>query len=366
MRHEWTWTATLVLLGSALPVQPPAMAGGDAPRLTADPAPAVACVGDPAAVRRFDFAVDGEPTYGLYAAPRSEPIGLAMVEHGYVQTAYEYIDVLRALAERGLLAVAVNYRGTIERPPLPDPDPRGIPVRAGAEDVIAIARHLDELCAFGSRSLLCHSLGCGIAGFALLQRPERTAGGPLFDQWTGYGPALDAVLGGLAAELLGPVDPYFEGIRQDLHAEMGGSVFERPADYVAISPAWRTDEIARSGVERVEFVHGALDGEAPIETTARTVAGLIANGVPTELVVLAAHPEGAEPGTTIDGLAAAMLGVPYTTPFDGHGSDLSERLAIDRVVAFASGFEPLSCAELVGHDGLSGATAAAGLGACPR
>ncbi|MCI0635986.1 MAG: hypothetical protein L0206_19035, partial [Actinobacteria bacterium] len=279
--------------------------------------PAIRCVGDPGDVRRFDFAVDGEPTYGLFAAPRSDPIGLAMVEHGYVQTAYEYVDVLRALAERGLLAVAVNYRGTIEVPPLPDPDPRGIPVRAGAEDVIVIARHLDDRCAFGSRSLLCHSLGCGIAGFALLQRPSRADGSPLFDQWTGYGPALDAVLGALAAEALAPVDPYFEGIRQDLHAEMGGSVFERFADYVAISPAWRTDEIARSGVRRVDFVHGALDGEAPIETTARTAAGLIANGVPTDLVVLVTHPAGAEPGVTIDSLVTGMLGVPYTTPFDG-------------------------------------------------
>src|SRR5688500_14466622 len=146
------------------------------------------CTGDPADVKRLDISVAGEPAWGLYALPATQPKGLVAFFHGYTHTAHSWAEHLRRAAlQDGVIAVAMNYRGQVDLPPYPGttlPRSRGWQVAEGAADSIAAAQLFDRTCP-RLPSIVAYgvSMGGNASGLAVAARAKRSSGAPLFDQW---------------------------------------------------------------------------------------------------------------------------------------------------------------------------------------
>ena len=104
---RWCVVGVVGAVAFAGPVSSPAQA-----------APVVACTGSPGVANRLDLTVNGTSTYGLYVVPAGRPRGLVVVDHGYSHTPYSWVRHLSDMARRdGVIAVAMDYRGTIDSPP---------------------------------------------------------------------------------------------------------------------------------------------------------------------------------------------------------------------------------------------------------
>jgi acetyl esterase/lipase len=298
--------------------------------------PSAPCTGDPSVLHRLDLTVGGTPTYGNYALPRARPRGLVVFGHGYSYNVDAWRQhMIDAATRDGLVAVTMDYRGLTDLPrdATGYERSRGFPVKAGGEDLVAAAQHLQQVCGgFDRRILLGVSLGGNTTGLALAQRAKTADGRPLFDYWVGVEGLYNFTETYNEARAAGAT-----AAQQDIEKEAGGTFEQQPAAYAERTVLNRADDIAGAGLKGIVLVHGVNDGMVPYNQAQEMARRLRQAGVPTDLYTAVRK----APGDQADDSRLAPTDVP------GHASEWAKHVVIDtgldRVSALATRAEPPPC-----------------------
>lgn len=291
---------------------------------------------------------------GRYAVPDRPPTGLVVFAHGYSHDSTSWEQHILDLVERsGVIAVAMDYRGTRTETVDGEQVVRGWRVAEGAADSIAVARAFQERCDLDTVALFGVSMGGNAGGLAVAATPTSSDGTPLFDAYFHVEGAANVVETWAGATALAPANVFAARAAEDIEAEMGGTFPEASDTYLERTVVHRVPDIAASGVEGVYLIHGVEDGLVPYDQAVEFDAALRANGVTTEFVTVGTHGPDSEAGTTLTGYAG------LDSPLTGHASESSQthllmRTAKDRLVSWLDG-RALECA----HGVLDGQTGTA-------
>ena len=333
--------AVAAIAGAALSIPAPALAKGG---------PKLPCTGNPSATQRIDIG----STYGFYALPAKKPTGIVVYDHGYGHNAEDWREHLSQTAQRdGVIAVAMNYiadEGTTRR---------GWWVSEGADASIAATQAFEQACPF-VKTIVAYgiSMGGNTSGLAAASHATRHDGRPLFDYWwdiEGVTNVIETYAGARALAATG--NAFATGAQQDIEAEMGGPLEQRPDAYASHAVVTRAEDIKASGIKGVVMVHGVGDGLVPYDQSREMQARLRQVGIPVEFFTAVTRGPNSEAGTTLDG----YLPVPHDSPFAGHGSEVSNtqlviKTGFDRLAGlYATGDTP-HCREFV-VDGTAATTA---------
>lgn len=286
------------------------------------------CTDDVDTAAPLTLTVAGESAEGLFALPAKAPKAIVVFAHGYGHTVESWrTHLTRVAREDGVVAVAMNYRGTVILPPSSPgglPQSRGWQVAEGAEDSIAAVRHFLDACpAVKTVVMYSVSMGSNAGGLAVAAGATRPGGDPLFDFWVNIEGATNVTETYHEARLLGLSGNTFAvNATADIERQMGGTFEQVPQRYLERSVVLRTADIAASGLKGVISVHGLDDGLVPHNQSREVTTALHAVGVPTEMYTVATRGPGSEPGTTISGTILGPTGQ-YTSPFAGHASEAS-------------------------------------------
>lgn len=211
----------------------------------------------------YAVALDGgEVATGIVGVPAEAPTTLVVLAHPWSVPAEAFRDPLQELAEAGVLAVAMEFRGARD----------DYKVKAGVEDTVAAALDLQGLYPTIDRTLLFgHSMGGQVALLAAATAPPET-----FDYvFVGAGVTdLEALWHANV-----PVRPYVE-------RETGGTPMEAPAEYTRRSPIDRVAGLAAQGVARYFLVYGSGDPAVPLDHAERLYKALDAAGLPVSYYVV--------------------------------------------------------------------------------
>ncbi len=300
------------------------------------------CSGEPSAVKTLNLTVAGTPTYGYYAVPTGTPKGVVVVGHGYPQTAQSMVPLLPGIAARdGVIAVAMDYRGTVDLEGPSGTSSRGWRVAEGAEDSIAAVRSFEAACQAGHPRFLNSafgvSMGGNMTGLAVSQHASRADGSALFDYWFDVSgvtnvPEIytDATVISLAP--LGSIQAIGTNAKADIEAEMGGSPLLALPTYLNRSPALKASAMKASGLKGVVVAHGVLDGEVTSDQSDQMVAALALAGVPTDYYTSVFKAPETPPGLTLDGDILGLI-PGYESPFAGHVNAVVLETALGRLDA---------------------------------
>ena len=304
--------------------------------------------------------VTGEPTVadttatGRYAVPAKPPKGLVVFAHGYGHDSSSWEQHILDLVERsGVIAVAMDYRGTYTETVGDEQVVRGWRVAEGAADSIAIARTFQEACGVDTIALLGVSMGGNTGGLAVAAQPTGMDGQPLFDAYFHVEGASNVIETWAGATALAPANAFAARAAEDIEAQMGGTFPEASSTYLERTVVNRVADIAAAGLEGVYLIHGIEDGLVPYNQAVEFDTLLRANVVTTEYVTVGTHGTESEAGTTITGYAG------LDSPLTGHASEASQthiimRTAKDRLVSWFAGSD-LNCS----HNVLDGETGTA-------
>jgi acetyl esterase/lipase len=346
VRRPLLTTTTLAVLAALSIAAAPAAPTALGPRGLPSGTPAGSsvggpCTGAPGQARTFTVDVDGEPARGIVALPRRAPRGIVVFAHGYGHTSESWREHATRTADRhGVIALAMDYRGTVISPPAEPgglPSSRGWQVAEGAEDSIAAARWFERRCGTVEQ-IVIHgvSMGGNASGLAAAAGATRADGTPLFDHWIAVEPAVNVVEIYQAARALALSGNAFAGDAvADIERQMGGSFEEVPATYLERTVVTRAADIAASGLRGVVLVHGLDDGLVPTNQSREMQTVLRLAGVPTELYTVVTRGPDSESGTTATGTVLGGTGV-YDSPFAGHASETSTTHTVG-----VTGFEAL-------------------------
>ncbi len=269
---------------------------------------------------------DADAGTGLLARPSGAPKAIVVFLHGYTHEAVSWTEHMKAAADHGALAITPDYQeGTPNR---------GWHVSAGAEDAIKLANYFLGHCKDTIKSVIIFgvSMGGNSSGLAVASKPVRASGAPLFDYWFNIEGVSNVTETYLEASAVAAVGNEFAGFaRDDIEAEMGGTLLEAPNEYLHRTIVTRGEDIKASGVKGVVLVHGVDDGLVPYNQSREMVTALRLNGVPAEMTTVLRRGSG-ESGTTLTG------NVITDSPFAGHGTESSTtqlvlRIAHDRLLA---------------------------------
>jgi hypothetical protein len=304
-----------------------------------------ACTGNPDLVNAIDISVDGQPSHAEYVLPSGTPRGLVVMAHGYSHTAQSWREhMVRTARANGVIAVTPDYRGIRYEGTGPEgrPRSRGWPVAGGANDLIAYANHFDRACpGLPQITLYGVSMGANISGFALTLNPRRADGRPLFDYWIAVEGVHNFAGTYNNARLVESVNDFARRAREDIEAEAGGTIEDRPAEYARRSNIDRVADIAASGVRGVVIYHGRFDGNAFYDQAEILVDGLRDLGVPVDVFDVGRRGSD-ESDTLAPGAPKEMA---------GHGSEISQthiviQGGLDRLTALLTRGEPAPCGRL--------------------
>jgi hypothetical protein len=287
---------------------------------TASAAPAP-CTATKQTARAVTVKVAGDKTKGFAAMPKKAPRGLVVVAPGYSYTAAAWKSKLKLIASGSrTVAVAATYRGLREAPPINGiPKSRGIPLRNGIADVIGYGKAYARKCTTVKTVVLVgYSTGGIYSGNALMRKPKRGSGQPLFDYFVGMEAMSDVFKEFELAKAL-PDDVFVQGAVADAAAELGGTIDENPAAYHAVNPIEHVDRIKASGLKGVFLVHGVDDGLVPYTQSTDMRTALRDAGVKAELISAQKRRPGDVPDTTLSG----RFGTPSGN--SGHAPDWSVR-----------------------------------------
>lgn len=202
----------------------------------------------------FSVIVDGQVARGLAGIPASGTgTVLVVLCHGFGGSAAGFRNVLQDLANRGYLAVAMDYRG-----------PQSAwKVSAGADDTVAATRALLAAHPGVQRTIVWGiSMGGQVSGLAIMRAPG------LFDYWvSGVG-----VSNWPEAWLDVPF------ARAAMEAEAGGTPLQVPQTYVERSPALNITAFRDSGLRRAYLLHATGDPLVPATHGQELAANLLAQG----------------------------------------------------------------------------------------
>jgi acetyl esterase/lipase len=276
---------------------------------------------------------------GRYAVPAGKPKGLVIFDHGYGHTSASWVEHMKRAAQRGVVAVAPDYRGIeIKRDSDNDglPESRGWNVSKGAEDTVIAAQAFEKACgsiqkiiAFGV------SMGGNTSGLAvaLASEERRADGSPLFDYWVDVEGAVNVVETYLGARALAPVNAFAANAQADIEKEMGGPIEDDPQPYLDRAVVNHVDDIKASGVKGVVMIHGVDDGLVPYNQAREMAALLTANQIPNDLYTVGRESPETDDDTTATGYVGGQLDPNYDSPLAGHASEKS-RVHIVMVTAF--------------------------------
>lgn len=248
---------------------------------------------------------------GLYTLPAKTPTKLVVFAHGYHNRSTSWEPHLLTAAEHGVVAVAMDYRGT----GVPTTDPlttnAGMPLKAGAEDTIAAAEHFSKRCGIDEVYLMGVSMGGAVSGLALAGRSD------LFDVWIdveGMTNLAETYVEASAVAISG--HPYAVGAVQDIKAETGGD----PIEIQRRTVVSRIADIKASGIRGAIVVHAVSDGLVPYNQGVEMASALAAAGIPTEFYTVARRSGQESPDdrndTTITSYIPNSRG--YFNELDGH------------------------------------------------
>jgi dipeptidyl aminopeptidase/acylaminoacyl peptidase len=257
---------------------------------------------------------------GRYALPATAaPTQLVVMFHGNHNDSCSWRNHLRSAAERGAVAVAMDYTGQHDRDGV---DNWGWFVKEGAGDSIAAARHflgqypsITEVFAFGV------SMGGNASGMAVASPDAVRLDGttPLFDYWVDVEGVNNLIEEYLIIRAVEPVNGDAAVARAEMEEEAGGSLEEVPAEYADLTNLLRAPAMRLRGAV---VVHGVDDGLVSTSQSPEMAAALNWNGVPTHLYTVFLKGD-AESGGTATAIVAGPvgdgLGQPYESPFAGHG-----------------------------------------------
>jgi dipeptidyl aminopeptidase/acylaminoacyl peptidase len=210
------------------------------------------------------FAVDvaGQQVTGLLAVPEGQPTTLVVLGHPWLRAADTFTDDLRRLADAGVLAVALDYRGAGE----------DFKVKAGVEDTVAATLALQAEFPSVDRTLLYGwSMGGEVAFLAVAAAPPGT---------------YDYVFDGAGVTDLEALWHAFVAARPAIERETGGPPTQVPDEYRARSPVHRVADLAGKGVSRYFMVHAAGDSPVPVEQAERLYDALSDAGLPVSYYVV--------------------------------------------------------------------------------
>jgi predicted alpha/beta-hydrolase family hydrolase len=295
----------------------------------------VACTSDDHAAVPLVVEVGGEPATGLVALPAAAPSGIVAFAHGYGHTSRSWAEHLeRTARDHGVVALAMDYRGTEFDPAEEVPSSRGWQVAEGAEDTIAATQRYEAACdVVGPVVIFGVSMGGNASGLTAAAGATRIDGTPLYDWWFNVEGATNVVETYHEARALAPVNAFAADAVADIERQMGGTFEEVPEAYLERAVVTRAADIAAAGVRGVVHVHGVDDGLVPYNQTLEMVRALDAAGVPSEVHTIIRRGEG-EAGTTASGTVLGSAVPTYEPPLAGHASERSTTHAVMRT-AFA-------------------------------
>ena len=288
--------------------------------LIAAPASA-ACTSDSPKAKRVSLKVGGEKSAGYASFPKTSPRALVVVAHGYGWSADAWRTKLARIAKDSrAVAVAPDLRGTrTVRVENGFRRTRGIPVKKGVADLIAYGRSYASKCKSAKTVVLAgYSLGGAFSGNALMAKPKRAGGKPLFDYFVGMEAIQDIFQEFQLAKAL-PNDAFVQGAVADAAAELGGTIDEKPEAYHAVNPIEHVNAIKASGLRGAFLVHGSDDGLVLYQQSVDMTKALRKAGVKTDLWTAGKRRPGDEPDTTLSGRGGQPSGN------SGHASDAAIR-----------------------------------------
>jgi hypothetical protein len=262
---------------------------------------------------------------GRFALPATpEPTQLVVMFHGNHNDSCSWRNHLRRAAERGAVAVAMDYTGQRTEG---DIENYGWFVREGAADSIAAAKYflerypsITQVFAFGV------SMGGNASGMAVASPDAvRADGTPLFDYWVDVEGANNLIEEYLIIRGVAPVNAGAVVAQAEIEEEAGGSLEEVPESYADLTNVFRAPDMA--GLEGAVIVHGVDDGLVSTSQSPEMAAALNAVGVPAHLHTVFLRGDG-ESGSTATSIVAGPLfdgaGESYESPFAGHGWEGSD------------------------------------------
>lgn len=292
---------------------------------------------------------------GRYALPASSaPTQLVVFFHGNHNDSCSFRNHLRRIADRGAIAVAMDYSGQRQTPVRR----YGWFVREGAADSIAAARYflaqypsITQVFAFGI-SMGGNTSGVAVASTCALRPDEQT---PLFDWWVDVEGVNNLGEEYAIVRSIAPGNAAAALALQEIEEENGGAAEQYPERYAEISNVLRAPDMG--ALKGAVIVNGVDDGLVPTNQSPEMAAALNLVGVPAHLymVPLAGEPE---PQDTATGLVIGPVlgpsGQTYASPLAGHGWEGSDTHPV-----ISTGFEKLY--ELMGGASVTpGATIVAG------
>jgi hypothetical protein len=213
------------------------------------------------------------------------PTTLVVILHGYGHQAESHRAYMQTLADRGVLALAMDYRGPQD----------GFPLAAGAADTLqAVHQLLAANPGVEDVYLYSVSMGTAVAPMVLAALPGT------FDAWV-IGEGLSALAETWAgATALSPSgNPTAVRAAKAIEEETGGTPATAPLEYVKRSAAYRVGEYV--GLEKgVLLTHGLNDGLVPYDQGREMVGALRAHGFHADFYTVVRGDAGEE-GTTLSG-----------------------------------------------------------------
>ncbi|MBW3609242.1 MAG: HAMP domain-containing protein, partial [Actinobacteria bacterium] len=174
--------------------------------------------------------------------------------------------LIEAAGELGVIAVAMDYRGTEIIPREGDvPTSRGWRVAEGAEDTIAAAQLFEASCpGLGTISNFGVSMGGNTSGLVAAEGATRADGlTPLFDYWIAVEGVHNVIETYQEARVASLAVEFARTTVEDIEAEMGGPFESHSPVFAERTNVNRVDDIAGSGVRGVLLVHAYEDGTVP-------------------------------------------------------------------------------------------------------
>ncbi|MBW3650601.1 MAG: prolyl oligopeptidase family serine peptidase [Actinobacteria bacterium] len=338
-------SAVVLLLGLAAAGVAPASAHRGGPRPRPHPPgtpPARACIDPDSSAVPISLTVDGGTATGFYALPPRRPVGLVVFSHGWGHSSFSWTHHLTRVArDLNVITVAMDGRGLRfldTRKPGGQPDTRGWPVSAAAEDGIAAARELQGRCPSATTVVNYGvSMGGNTSGLMAAARAQRRDGRPLFDYWIVVEGVTNVTSTYAGARAIASGNNTARTAVEDIEAEMGGPIETRPEAYRERSVVTRAGDIRDSKVKGVVLVHGVDDGLVDHGQSQSMRGALVAAGVPTQFFTVTSKTDRTPADDSATGYVGTAVDPAYRSPLAGHGNEISTVH-----IVIATGFERLT------------------------
>lgn len=220
---------------------------------------------------------------GRYALPDTAmPTQLVVMFHGHQNDSCSWREHLRSVAERGGVAVAMDYSGQEDR----EVDGFGFienwgwSVRGGSADSIAAARYF--LARYPSITTVINfgtSMGGNTSGYAAYSEDAvRADCAPLWDWWIATEGVHNLTEEYLGTRALNPALPVAAQAQREIEEENGGPIEEVPGRYTEITNVLHAQSLGY--LKGAVFTHGATDQTVPVDQSRQMTEQLRLAGVP--------------------------------------------------------------------------------------